>query len=290
VVWNGLKPVFVDCDIDTYNIDPAEVEKSITRRTSAIVAVHVFGNPPDIDALTKIARKRNLKLIFDAAHGLGSIYKGKKVGCFGDAESFSLSPTKLLTTGEGGIVTTNSDDIASFVRAGRTYGDLGSYDPEFSGLSSRMTEFSALLGIEGLDILEENAGRRNKIAGLYKELLSEMPGVSFQKIDKALRSSYKDFSILIDEAAFGLTRDALFDSLAAENINAKKYFCPPVHRQRAFAAFGQRDKALKNTEKLSLGSLSLPLYSDMPESDVKKICLAVRRVYHYGGEILKAKR
>ncbi|MDD5421886.1 MAG: DegT/DnrJ/EryC1/StrS family aminotransferase [Candidatus Omnitrophota bacterium] len=289
-VWNGLKPVFVDCNIDTYNIDPDEVERSITSRTSAIVAVHIFGNPPDIGALTKIAKRHGLKLVFDAAHGLGSAYKGKRVGCFGDAESFSLSPTKLLTTGEGGVVTTNNDRIANFVRMGRTYGDPGSYDPAFSGLSSRMTEFSALLGIEGLDLLEENARRRNRLAGLYKELLSGIPGLSFQKIDKSLRSSYKDFSVLVDKDMFGLSRDLLFDSLAAENISAKKYFYPPVHRQRAFASFGQAGKKLKNTEILSDNSLSLPLYSDMPESDVSKICLAVRRSHRYAREISKAER
>src|SRR3990167_6195499 len=198
VVWNGLTPVFVDCDPRTYNLDPAAVEKAITPKTSAIVAVHIFGNPPDIEALQAITKRYALRLIFDAAHGFGTRYKGKPVGGFGDAESFSLSPTKLLTAGEGGIVTTNDDLLAAKIRAGRNYGDTGNYNPEFSGLSARMSEFNALLGIESLKMLEKNVAARNKTAKMYRKLLSRTPGISFQSIDNKNRSSFKDFSIKID--------------------------------------------------------------------------------------------
>ncbi|MEW6482419.1 MAG: DegT/DnrJ/EryC1/StrS family aminotransferase [bacterium] len=290
VVWNGLKPVFVDCDSETYNIDPREVERAITLDTSAIIAVHVFGNPPDIDALERLAKKHKVKLIFDAAHGFGSKYKGKNVGGFGDAESFSLSPTKLLTTGEGGMVVTNNDELAAKLRIGRNYGDSGDYNPEFSGLSARMSEFNALLGIESLKILEKNVARRDKLVKLYKKLLSSLPGINFQKIEEGNQSSFKDFSILIDEGEFGLSRDKLYDALMAENIVVKKYFYPPLHKQKAFLGFGQKDKNLPNTVKISENALSLPLFSHIPVKTVKKICYAVYEIYKRASEISDVRR
>lgn len=280
IVWNGLKLVFVDCDPQTYNIDPQEVEKSITSRTSAIIAVHIFGNPPDIERLEKIARKHKIKLIFDAAHGFGSKYKGKHVGGFGDAESFSLSPTKLLTAGEGGIVTTNSKEISDKIRIGRNYGDPGTYNPEFSGLSARMSEFNASLGLESLKTLEKNVIRRNRVVKLYKKLLSKLPGIKFQKIQKDDRSSFKDFSILIDERKFGISRDILYKALMAENIIVKKYFSPSVHKIKAFMAYS-KNLYLPVTEKVSENSLSLPLSSHIKDAVIKKICRTVEKIYIY---------
>ncbi|MFA5147189.1 MAG: DegT/DnrJ/EryC1/StrS family aminotransferase [Candidatus Omnitrophota bacterium] len=281
VVWNGLKPVFVDCDPATYNIDPEEAEKAITPATSAILAVYIFGNPPDMDKLERIARRRDLKLIFDAAHGFGSVYKGRNAGTFGDAESFSLSPTKLVTAGEGGVVTTNDDKLAGMVRIGRNYGDPGTYDCAFSGLSARMDEFSGLLGIEGLKRLEAHAKRRNSIAALYTRRLSKLEGLTFQKIEGRNRSSYKDFSILVDGARFGITRDVLADALAAEKIVTKKYFYPAVHDQKIFLGFRNGAAKFEATERLAGGSLSLPLYSDMPLSDVERICDTIERIHGY---------
>lgn len=280
VVWNGLKPVFVDCNRDTYNISPLSVEKAITSRTSAVLAVHIFGNPANIIALETITKKYKLPLIFDAAHGFGAKYKDKSVGGFGDAESFSLSPTKLLVAGEGGLVTTNNKELADKVKVGRNYGDSGNYDPEFSGFNARMNEFSAILGTESLEMLEENVERRNKIVILYKALLSDLPGISFQKIEDGNRSSYKDFSILIDEGKFGLSRNKLVEALTLENIGVKKYFYPAVHLQKAFKQYSNNQKLI-NTENISNNSLSLPLYSHMSLETVKKIGESIQRIYFY---------
>lgn len=288
VVWNGLTPVFVDCDPETYNIDPNEVEKAITPNTSAIVAVHIFGNPPDIDALEKIARKHQLRLIFDAAHGFGTRYKGNNVGGFGSAESFSLSPTKLLTAGEGGIVSTNDDELAARVRIGRNYGDPGTYDCEFSGLSARMNEFNAILGIESLKMLEKNVARRNRIAKLYKKRLSKTPGISLQEVEKDNRSSYKDFSILVYESEFGISRDMLCEALLAENIITKKYFYPPVHLQKAFLDYAKgANSSFPQTMRLSQKSLSLPLYSHIELEKVDIICRAIESTFSFKEEIKK---
>ena len=280
VVWNGLKPVFVDCDPESYNIDPEQVEKAITSQTSAILAVHLFGNPADIEELERIAKKHKLKLLFDAAHAFGAKRKGKNTGNFGDAESFSLSPTKLLTSGEGGMVTTNDKELAKKLRIARNYGDSGDYDCEFAGFNARMSEFNALMGIETLKVLEKNVVRRNAIVKIYKDKLSKIPGISFQYIDPADRSTFKDFSIYINEKEFGMTRDELHDALLKENIIVKKYFYPPVHRQKAYKSIKQANK-LDNTVRITDRVLSLPLYSHIEENTVKNICLALQNIYEH---------
>lgn len=281
-VWNGLKPVFVDCDPNTYNIDIKAVEKAITPRTSAILAVHIFGNPCRVQDLQRIARKHHLKLIFDAAHGFGAQYKGRNLGGFGDAEVFSLSPTKLLTAGEGGMVATNDRELAKQLRIGRNYGDSGSYDSQFSGFNARMSEFHAILGIESLKSLEKNVNKRNRLAQLYKKQLSGVPGITFQHIDANDRSSFKDFSIVIDGKAYGLNRDRLAEILLKENIVVKKYFYPPVHMQKAFAKFGGNaiNRKLVHTNAIAENILSLPLYSHMTGDYVRTICSTIKNVYN----------
>jgi dTDP-4-amino-4,6-dideoxygalactose transaminase len=236
LVWAGLRPVFADVDFGTTNLDPAAAEAAITPNTSAIVAVHNFGNPAEVEGLQEVATRHNLKLIFDAAHGFGAVYQGQPVGAQGDANSYSLSPTKLLIAGEGGIVATNSDELANKVRMGREYGNNGNYDSAFAGINARMPEFNALLGLQSLQRLEDAARRRNEVVALYQRELGQLPGIEFQVVREGNRNSYKDFSITIDAAAFGLTRDEVQQALTAENIDTRTYYDPPVHRYR----FGRR--------------------------------------------------
>ena len=146
IKWNNLTPVFVEVDPITQTIDPAAVEAAITDKTSAILGVHLYGCPAKIKELEAIAKKHNLKLIFDAAHAMGSTYDGKAIGNFGDAEVFSCSPTKLLVTTEGGIVCTNDDELAKTLRYARNYGDPGDYNCKLTGINARMTEFNAIVG------------------------------------------------------------------------------------------------------------------------------------------------
>ncbi len=280
VVWNGLKPVFVDCDAETYNIDPAQVEKAITPQTSAILGVHLFGNPANVEELERIAKKHKLRLMFDAAHAFGSKRNGKNTGGFGDVESFSLSPTKLLTAGEGGMATTNNKDLADALRVARNYGDSGDYDCAFAGFNARMSEVNALMGIETLKMIEKNVARRNEIVKLYKDRLSRMQGISFQSIDPKDRSTFKDFSVHIDEKVFGMTRDELYDALLKENIIVKKYFYPPVHAQKAYKNIKQANK-LDNTVRITDRVFSLPLYSHIEEDTVRDICCVLQNIYDH---------
>jgi dTDP-4-amino-4,6-dideoxygalactose transaminase len=168
--WNNLTPVFADCDPNTWNVTPAEIERKITPKTSAILAVHLYGNPCDHQAIEQLATRRGLKLIFDAAHGFGSERRGRPVGSFGDAEVFSMSPTKLLVAGEGGLVTTNDAKLAEAIRFMRNYGDLGAYNPAWLGLNARMPEFNATLALAGLPLVDEKIKRRNAVANMYTEM------------------------------------------------------------------------------------------------------------------------
>lgn len=285
VLWNNLTPVLVDCNKNTYVIDPSAIEKAITPKTSAVIGVHLFGNPANVKELEQIAKKYKLKLVFDAAHGFGVKYQGKSLGGSGNAESFSLSPTKLLTTAEGGIVTTNDEELARKVRLGRNYGDSGTYDCELPGLSARMSELHAILGIESLKDLEKNTVKRNKLVALYKQFLRKIPGISFQKIEEGNRSSFKDFSIYVDRNKLGLSADKLAYALTAENIMVKRFFYPPLHKQKLYAKFKSPKNDLDNTSDLSENSLSLPLYSHMDAESIRKVYEAIYRIYAYASGI-----
>ena len=280
--WNGLIPAFADCEPDTWNVDVADVERKITERTSALLIVHLYGNPANVEGLTEIARRHKLKLIFDAAHAFGSQYRGRPVGQFGDAEVFSLSPTKLLVAGEGGLVTTNDGSLAKAVRGMRNYGDTGDYDPQWLGMNARMSEFNAALALAGLDTLDDRIRRRNQIAAMYDELLAPLPGLQFQKVHSQDVSTFKDYSIHVTPENFGLTRDQLAEGLLMENIETKKYFYPPIHMQQLYKSFNDSSKDdLKHTEEVASGILSLPIYESLSEATIRTVAEAINRLaYH----------
>jgi dTDP-4-amino-4,6-dideoxygalactose transaminase len=279
VLWNGATPVFADCDSESWTVDPADVEAKITEQTQAILAVHLYGNPAPIEELQRIASRHEAKLIFDAAHAFGSCYRGIPVGGFGDAEVFSLSPTKLLVAGEGGLVCTNDATLARLLRAARNYGDAGNYDPEILGLNARMTEFNAALALAGMGLVDHKVKRHNRIAQRYTDLLHGIPGIRLQHIDNRNCCTYKDFSILVSPAEFGMHRDEVAEVLAAEGIPTKKYFHPPLHRQRLFKSNrAASSPALPNTERISEEVLSLPIYESLANENVERIVLAIRQV------------
>jgi dTDP-4-amino-4,6-dideoxygalactose transaminase len=278
-LWNGLTPVFADCDPETWNIDPRAVERAITPRTSAILAVHLYGNPAPVAELEWIAGKHGLKLIFDAAHAFGATYKGQPVGRFGDAEVFSLSPTKLLVAGEGGLICTNDATLAHSLRAGRNYGDLGAYNPMLLGLNARMTEFNAAMALAGLDLVPAKVASHNRIAALYAEELDGTPGIGFQRLPPGHLSSYKDYSVRVDAEAFGMTRDELAGALLRENIETKKYFYPPLHQQALFRPYVAPGLThLPVTEAVAETVLSLPIYESLPAGTVRQVAWAIRGI------------
>jgi dTDP-4-amino-4,6-dideoxygalactose transaminase len=280
VLWNGLKPVFADCDLQTFCINPHAVKLQMSTKTAAILAVHLFGNPASIVELQTIASDASVPLVFDAAHAFGSDINDKRVGNFGVAEVFSFSPTKLLIAGEGGMISTRDAELARKLRAARNYGDSGNYDPESAGLNARMSEFHAALALRGLHSVDARIDRRNQVRLHYERRLRTIPGLSFQRIPPGNRSSCKDFGVLIDEAVFGKSRDWLFDALEKENIQVRRYFYPPVHRQKLYREIWDKHP-LPVTESISESILNLPIYSTISDENVEKICDAILRCHEF---------
>jgi len=281
LVWNNIKPVFVDCEEGTCNIDVSKIEEKITKRTSAIMPVYIFGSPPKIKELEVIAKRHGLKLIFDSAQGFGAEYENKKAGGFGDCEIFSLSPTKVLTTIEGGLIATNNNGLANYLKKARDYGKNGE-DIQYIGLSARMSEINALIGLKNLTNLGSCLKKRRELIELYKDILSGIDGVSFQEVLAGCKASGNYMVIFIDKERFGISRDELCQALKAENIQTKKYFYPAVHMQKAYFLLGlEYYKKLPVTERISQQGLALPLYGHMEYEAVEKVCAAIKRIYRY---------
>jgi len=280
IVWNNLRPVFIDVDPRTTNVTTQAIAAAITPRTVAISACHNFGNPCDIQALASLAAEHGLPLVVDAAHGFGASVHGRPVGGGATAQVFSLSPTKLLVAGEGGIVATDCDCLAHFVRLGREYGNDGSYDSLFAGVNGRMPELSAAMALSSLEMLDPVAERRRRIASLYRRELEQLPGIEFVESAAGNLSSYKDFSITIDPVRFGVTRDTVRRALADRGIETRTYYDPPCHRQTAFEHFHDRTRLLPGTDLLSARSLSLPIGAHVDDAVVEEVCEAVATAKH----------
>jgi dTDP-4-amino-4,6-dideoxygalactose transaminase len=278
-VWNGLVPRFADVDRETLTLDPAWVRAVAGDRTSAVLATHTFGTPCATEALAKEAERGGMLLLFDAAHALGSRHEGVPVGRFGAAEVFSLTPTKLVVAGEGGVVATDQDDLAEACRVGREYGNPGDYDTRFVGLNARMSEFHAAMALRSLDGLDDRVNSRNELAARYRERLAPLPGISFPAVRPGDVSTYKDLTVLVDPERFGLEAACLAGALGAEGVDTRRYYAPPVHAQRSYRGSAHPD--LPVTEWAAARVLTLPLWTDMQSADVDRVAEAVGRIRNY---------
>lgn len=278
VAWNHLRPVFADVDPKTLTLSPAAAERALGVRTSAILATHTFGTPCDVAGLSHLARQSGLRLFFDAAHAFGSRHPSGRVGRFGDAEVFSLSPTKVLVAGEGGLIATDDDLLAERCRMGRDYANPGDYDARFVGLNARMSEFHAAVALRSLEGLEARVARRNELAAAYREALAGVPGLSFPLVPEGCVSTYKDFTVLVEAEAFGMDARALGEALRAEGVETRRYYTPPVHLQRAYRGQGSVNGGLEATEAAAARVLTLPMWSEMTEEQVRRVAWAVARI------------
>lgn len=281
-VWNGCRPVFAECDPYGFQLDVTDAEARLGD-AGAILATHVFGAPCQPDAVEKLGRSRGLPVVFDAAHAFGALHEGRPVGSFGDAEVFSLSPTKPVVAGEGGLVATSSNELAGQLRIGRDYGNPGDYDTRFVGLNARMSEFHAAMALESLAILDEQLSRRTAVANRYCEGIADVAGVSTQSVAPGDVSTYKDFSIIVDPVHFGLSRDLLVRALAAEGVDTRNYFDPPVHRQQAYAHVATA--ALPVTDDVCGRVTSLPMFARLSIAEVDQVVECLVAVHEHAEEI-----
>lgn len=274
IVLAGLTPNFVDIDPLTFNISPIKVEEAINNQTSAILGVHVFGNPCNIIELERIAKKHSLKLVFDAAHAFGSTYHQKKIGSFGDAEVFSTHATKTLISAEGGIISSKNKDIIDYVSTARNFGIINETDTAFAGTNAKMSELHALVGLDSFSEIDQNIQKKILIVDYYKNLLKDVRGISFQKIEENSTSTYFYFSIIIDEKEFGINRDQLAEILFQNGVQTRKYFYLPLHKHSAYKKYNSL--FLPNSEMISSKILCLPTHAQLTLDEVYYICEIIK--------------
>jgi dTDP-4-amino-4,6-dideoxygalactose transaminase len=274
LAWNGLVPVFCDCLPGTCGLDPEDVERNLSSQTAAICPVYVYGLPPDMEPLLELGQRKGLPVYFDSAQGLGASYRGKPAGGFGTCEVFSLSPTKVVTAVEGGLVTTNDAELAARLRSMRDYGKdpVGAEDMIHLGLSARLSELHAAVGLLSLRNMDGLVRARRRLIGHYRERLGELPGCRLQEQPSDRTSSGNYFVLFITPRA-RRTRDEVYQELKERVVQTKRYFHPAVHEQSIFRGLPCRvSPRLSNTRKASAEGLALPLYSHMTADQFDSVC------------------
>jgi dTDP-4-amino-4,6-dideoxygalactose transaminase len=275
--WQEITPVFCDIDPRTHNLDPSQVEKMITPRTSGIIGVHTWGRSCDIAALEDIARNRNLQLLFDAAHAFGCSYKGELIGGFGRCEVFSFHATKFFNTFEGGAVLTNDEVLAEKMRLMRNFGFRGYDNVIYIGTNGKMTEVCAAMGLTSLESVDEFIERNCLNHSAYRRELDGIPGLSVMAYDERERANYQYIVLEVDGPAAGLTRDELVGVLFAENVLARRYFFPGCHRMEPYRSyFPHAALVLPETERLCGRVVVLPNGTSVDEPAISQICQIIR--------------
>ena len=277
IVRNGLEPVFCDIDPVTCTIDVTKIESLITDNTVAIVPVHVYGNICDVAEIERIARKYELKVIYDAAHAFGETYQGEGIAVFGDVSTFSFHATKVFNTIEGGAVCYKDRDFGDQIYSLKNFGIKDAEHIIGVGANAKMNEFCAAMGICNLRHFDEEIAKRKQVTEWYMERLEGVEGISLRVIQKEVQSNYAYFPIVIDEEIFGRTRNEVCDALAEHHIYARKYFYPLTSEFECFQG-KYRLWSTPVAEKISRRILTLPMYADLSESAVDHICTIVKRL------------
>ena len=275
--WQEITPVFCDVDPATHNLDPAKVEAMITPRTTGIIGVHVWGRPCAIEALSEIAQRRGLKLMFDAAHAFGCSHCGQMIGNFGEAEVFSFHATKFFNTFEGGAVTTNDDELASRIRRMRNFGFAGYDEVVCLGTNGKMSEISAAMGLTNLQSLDEFIRVNQRNYRQYQQEINRLPGLSLIHYDESEKCNYQYMAVEVDPQMTGLHRDVLIKVLKAENVLARRYFWPGCHRMEPYRSlFPDAYLSLPQTEKIAERIMILPTGTAVGEPEIEIICDILR--------------
>lgn len=287
VTWTGADADFVEVTTERCSLDVEDLTTRIAlgAKPAAISSTHVYGHPAEVEAVDAVAAEHDIPVIYDAAHALGSERAGRPIGGFGRAEVFSLSPTKVVVAGEGGIVTSDDDELADHVRLGRDYGNPGDYDCRFPGLNARMSELHATVALASLRQLDAHIDARVALVERFMEATAGVPGLRTILPATDDRSTFKDLTIVIEEAKFGISAPELQQALMVDGVDSRRYYAPPIHRQRAHAARWPTRRALPVTEALADGVLSPPLWSHMSDAQLDGIVAAVIRLHEHASAV-----
>ncbi len=271
--WNGIKPVFVDVDSVYGNLDPANIEAAITPKTTAIVPVHVYGNPADVEKIQEIADTYGLKVIYDAAHAFGVNYKGQSILNFGDLSILSFHATKVYNTIEGGAIICHDEKTKKRIDYLKNFGFAGETTVIAPGINAKMNEVQAAYGLLQLKYLKANIQKRKVIADIYDRELIKVKGIRILKQHPDAKRNYPYYPIFVDEKEYGKTRDELYEYLKSNNIYGRRYFYPLVSEFPMYKGLDSAKPAnLPNAMKLAAQVICLPIYPQLEHSAIMNVC------------------
>ena len=276
--WNGLKPVFVDVEPSTGNIDPEKIEAAITENTVAIMPVHVYGQPCDVERIDVIAKKYNLKVIYDAAHAFGVTKDGQSILNWGDISTLSFHATKVFGTIEGGALVCHSAEMKHQIDNLKNFGFRGEVTVEAPGINGKMDEVRAAFGLLNLKQVDAAIERRHQVAQRYREVIDKIEGLSYLQELPNVRYNYGYFPIFVDEAKYGMSRDALYDKMKEANVFGRRYFYPLIttftpYRDYPSAAPSNLSVATKMADEV----ICLPMHHDLSADDVERVINCIKK-------------
>ncbi|MCA1954953.1 MAG: aminotransferase class I/II-fold pyridoxal phosphate-dependent enzyme [Anaerolinea sp.] len=284
--WQQITPVFCDVDPKTHCLDPRKVESLITPKTSGIIGVHIWGTPCAIEELTEICQRRNLRLLFDAAHAFGCSFGETMIGNFGDAEVFSFHATKFINSFEGGAIVTNNDELAKKIRLMTNFGFAGYDEVIYIGTNGKMSEASAAMGLTSLESMDEIIAANHRNYQTYQTHLKDLPGLQLFQYPEQHRQNYQYIVLQLNAQLAGLHRDELQRLLWAEQITARRYFYPGCHRMEPYRSyFPHAYLLLPETETLVQQTLLLPNGTTLSQSDVETICQLINFIFANAADI-----
>lgn len=268
LIQNKITPIFCDINLYDFNINSELIEELITGDTTAIIPVHVFGNPCDIEEIEKIAKKYNLKVIYDAAHCFGVEYKGKSIGNYGDISMFSFHATKIFNTIEGGALTYNDEKLNEYFYLLKNFGIKREGEVVLPGINAKMNEIQAGIGLLNLQLVDEEIKKRKVLTNIYKENLCGVYGINFLEEKDYIKYNYQYFPILINKDQFGISRDQVYKKMREYNVFPRKYFYPLCVDYKYY----KKKIIIPSARRIVNEVLCLPLYGELTENDIEKIC------------------
>jgi len=270
IMWNGMKPVFSDIESEYFNIDPLKIESLISDKTTAIMPVHVYGNPCDTDLIKNIAEKHNLKVIYDAAHAFGVTKNCESILNCGDLSVLSFHATKTYNTLEGGAIVCHDAEMKDHIDKLKNFGFAGETKVIETGINGKMNELQSAFGLLYLKYVDEYIEQRKQKASLYSKMLSQVSGIRILKEISDVKHNYSYYPVLIDEEVFGRSRDDVYESLKAKNIFCRRYFYPlitdfPMYKN------DNTDQSLPIANKIASQVLCLPIYPELSDDVIEMI-------------------
>ena len=270
--WNGLKPVFVDVDPETCNLDPNKIEAAITPRTSAIMPVHCYGNPCDIKGIQEVADKYHLKVIYDAAHAFGVEKDGQSILKYGDLSTLSFHATKVYNTVEGGAMVMPDENMKKYIDYLKNFGFAGETEVVAPGINSKMDEVRSAYGLLNLKIVDAAIETRRKVALTYREALKDVKGIRYMEDMPGVKHNYGYFPIFVNEKEYGMSRDALYEKMKEKDVYGRRYFYPLISTFSTYRGLESSSPAnLPVATRLADQVICLPIHHAMRDEDINRV-------------------